>query len=87
MSHDQATQLRARARRLRHLARTIDTTPAMQLEGLADDATWRGQRPSLCVGLLQRNLAQLHAAADDLRWQAHLLDARAAACDAALPGQ
>lgn len=76
-------QLRARARHLRHLARTIETTPAMYLDHLAGDETWRGPRPRLCRDLLERNLAQLHRAVDDLRWHAYLLERRAQAAEAA----
>lgn len=54
----------------------------MHLERLAGEDTWRGPRPRLCRELLRRNLAQLHRAADDLRWHAYLLEQQAAACDA-----
>jgi len=82
MSNTDAVHLRERARRLRQLAHLIEATPAMRLEGLAGDDTWRGARPRLCRDLLERNLAQLHRAADDLRWHAYLLDQRAVAADA-----
>jgi hypothetical protein len=81
MSNTRAAHLRERARHLRHLARTIETTPAMYLEVLAGDDTWRGHRPRLCRDLLERNLAQLHRAADDLLWNAHLIEQQAIACD------
>lgn len=82
MSNTRAAHLRERARRLRHLARIIETTPAMHLEVLAGEDTWRGQRPRLCRDLLERNLAQLHRAADDLRWHAYLVEEQAIACEA-----
>lgn len=82
MPNDQAIQLRDRAGRLRRLADAIETMPAMRLEQLAGDDTWRGRRPLLCRNLLRRNLEQLHRAAEDLRWQAYLLEQRAIACDA-----
>ncbi len=78
-----AAELRARAHRLRQLAVAIEATPAMRLERFAGDDTWRGPRPHLCRDLLRRNLAQLHQAADDLRWRAYVLEERAAACEAA----
>lgn len=82
MSNTNAADLRERARRLRQLACLIESTPAMRLDLLAGDDTWRGPRPRLCRDLLERNLAQLHRAADDLRWHAYLLDQRAVAADA-----
>ena len=82
MSNNQAAHLRDRARHLRHLADAIETTPAMRLEQLAGEDTWRGRRPLLCRNLLRRNLEQLHRAADDLRWNAYLLEQQAVACDA-----
>ena len=81
MTTHAAAELRARAHRLRRLAVDIEATPAMRLERFAGDETWRGSRPHLCLDLLRRNLAQLHRAADDLRWRAYLLEERAAACE------
>ncbi len=69
--------LRQRAAALRALATTIEGTPAMSLEHLAGDETWRGPRPQLCQSVLIANLAQLHAAVDDLRSQAWHLEREA----------
>lgn len=55
----------------------------MSLERHADNDTWRGRRPLLCVNLLRRNQAQLHAEIDGLRWQAYLFEQRAAHLDQA----
>ena len=73
----QATRLRERARHLRGLATAMETSPAMNLHRHAGDDTWRGRKPSLCRAILAANQHQLHAAADDLRWQAYLFEQQA----------
>ena len=64
------------------IAEQLDHTPAADVDRLAGDDTWRGRRPALCRFVLRINLAQLHAAADDLRWQALLLEQQADQLDA-----
>jgi 1,2-phenylacetyl-CoA epoxidase catalytic subunit len=76
-SPDTAAVLRRRAADLRQLAATIEQTPATTLEYAAGEDTWRGQRPDLCRSMLVANLAQLHAAVDDLRGHAWQLARRA----------
>lgn len=66
--------LRERAARLRHLAVTIERLPVMGLDRDGDADTWRGQRPALCRATLATNQRQLHAAAEDLRWEAYRLE-------------
>lgn len=75
--------LHHRAATLRALAATIERTPATTLEQLAGDDTWRGPRPLLCRNILVANLAQLHAAADDLRQHAWRLERQARELEAA----
>ncbi|NQY56474.1 MAG: hypothetical protein HRT86_08325 [Ilumatobacteraceae bacterium] len=77
-----ATRLRQRVDDLRRFAEQLDHTPAADVDRLAGDDTWRGRRPALCRFVLRINLAQLHAAADDLRWQALLLEQQADQLDA-----
>jgi hypothetical protein len=77
MSHHTAHRLRQRARRLRHLASEIERSPVLSLHQHADEATWRGTHPQFCVNLLRTQQARLHSDADDLRWQADLLEQRA----------
>lgn len=79
-----ATHLRERADDLRRFAEQLEHTPAADVDRLAGDDTWRGRRPALCRFVLRINLAQLHAAADDLRWKAALLEQQADQLDAAL---
>jgi hypothetical protein len=76
-------QLRARARSLRSLATELEQTSAMSLERDAGPATWHGPRAEACVRSLVGLQQQVHQAADDLRWLAHRLEARAAELDAA----
>lgn len=78
MSHHTAQTLRHRARRLRHLATRIERSPILSLHEHGNDETWRGSRPLNCVNALRTHQARLHGDADDLRWQAHILDQRAA---------
>lgn len=83
MSHHlRAVHLRDRAQRLRDLAVRIESSPVHDLERLAGDDTWFGPRPELCRTMLRSNLHQLHRAADDLRWQAWLLEQEARQHDA-----
>lgn len=82
MSQHDPTQLRQRAHTLRSLAVTIEATPAMSLETHAGTDTWRTPRADLCRWVLDTNQAQVHRAADDLRWNAHRLDRRAAEIEA-----
>lgn len=84
MSYASATVLRRRAHDLRSTASRIERSPAMWLEQFAGDDTWTGRRPLLCLTTLQTNLAQLHRAADGLRWQAHLFERRAAELELAV---
>ena len=72
-----ATRLRQRARHLRELATAMETSPVMNLDHHADDDTWRGRKPALCRAILAANQQQLHAAAEDLRWQAYLFEQQA----------
>jgi hypothetical protein len=78
-----SSTLHHRAATLRALADAIERTPATTLEHLAGDDTWRGERPLLCHNVLVANLAQLHAAADDLRAHAWQLERQARDLDAA----
>lgn len=82
MSHHDPTHLRARARTLRTLADSIERTPAMSLDAHAGPDTWRTPRADLCRWILGSNQAQVHRAADELRWSAHRLDRQAAELDA-----
>lgn len=72
-----ANQFRQRARHLRRLAETIETSPVMRLDRHGDVDTWRGPRPDLCRATLAANQHQLHAAADDLRWHAYRFEQQA----------
>lgn len=64
---DTATSLRLRAGQLIELAAQIERSCVMNIPDLADAAAWRSPRARLCNVLLERNLHQLHQAADDLR--------------------
>jgi hypothetical protein len=77
-----ASALRHRAGVLRHLALSIEQSSVMSLDVAAGDDTWRGARPMLCHDVLVTNLAQLHGAVDDLRWQAWQFERRANEIDA-----
>lgn len=85
MSDARADHLDRRARHLRRLARAIENSPVMHLDALAGDDTWRGPRPQRCVEQLRSHLHQLHAAAEELRWQAYVFARRADAMRA-VPG-
>jgi hypothetical protein len=68
---------RRRAQHLIELAAAIEESPAFRLlEGAGDD-TWRGRRPLLCRNVLASNHRQAVQAADELRWQAWLLEQQA----------
>lgn len=75
---DHPNELRRRAHVLRVLADRIEATPAMSLDAHAGPDTWRTPRGDLCCWILGANQTQAHRAADDLRWNAHRLDERAA---------
>ena len=64
---DTATSLRSRAGQLIELAAQIERSCVMNIPDLADAAAWSSSRARLCDVLLERNLHQLHQAADDLR--------------------
>jgi len=78
-----AHQLRQRARHLRQLADAIEAAPVMHLDQHGGVDTWRGHRPDLCRATLASNQQQLHAAADDLRWQAYRMEQQAEELEAA----
>lgn len=71
---DEAWRLRESATGLRGLAARIEATGVMALHSLADERTWRGPGPELCVRLLGGNQHQLRLAAEELRRRAVLLD-------------
>lgn len=65
--HPYSGPLRQRAHHLRQLATSIERSLVMML-GDADQAVgWDTTRAQLCGRMLDRNLHQLHRAADDLR--------------------
>ena len=59
----------------------------MRLDRHGDVDTWRGRRPDLCRATLAANQQQLYAAADRLRWHAHLLERQADELDATARAQ
>lgn len=77
MSAAHAARLRARAANLRRYASDLETTPATRLGEHAGEDTWRGGRPHRCRLMLQVHVRHLHEAADELRWQALLLERQA----------
>lgn len=77
MSTHESARLRARARLLRSLATTIETTPAMSLDVHAGSDTWRTPRADLCRWILSSNQAQAHRMVEGLRWDAHRLERQA----------
>lgn len=83
---DDPDHLDRRARHLRRLARSIESSPVMHLESLAGEDTWRGPRPSSCVQQLRGHLHHLHEAAEELRWQAYTFERRADALRAVRVG-
>jgi hypothetical protein len=82
MSRHDPSRLRQRAQILRTLAGTIESNPAMSLEAHAGPDTWRTPRADLCRWILGTNQAQVHRAADDLRWSAQRLERLAAEVEA-----
>jgi hypothetical protein len=82
-----APELRRRADHLGELARSIEASLVMRLGDAVGAAPATDRRTRLCDALLERNLHQLHRAADDLRLTAMRFRARAdeleAACRAA----
>lgn len=79
----QTAALRQRAARLAALAAAIDRSIVCSLPEHASDTSWRGASGDLAVAMLERNLHQLHRAADDLRLRAHRFRVRADELDAA----
>ena len=77
-----ARGLRDRAEHLAELARSIERSLVMHLAD-APSVTPRDRRTQLCHALLERNLHQLHRAADDLRVTAMRFRTRADELDAA----
>ncbi len=80
------TELRRRADHLVRLAAEIEQSLVMSLADNTSESNWHTRRARLCDAMLERNLHQLHHAADDLRMTAFRfferaddLDARAAA--------
>jgi hypothetical protein len=81
---DYAPELRRRADHLAELARSIERSLVMSLpETVSSDAAC-DRRTRLCEALLERNLHQLHRAADDLRVTAMRFRTRADELEAAL---
>lgn len=77
-------ELRQRADALVELATRIERSPVMGLPTAADTAGWHSRRSDLCRVLLERNLHQLHVAAEQLRQTAFQLYGRADQLDAAV---
>lgn len=78
MAQQTVRQLRWRALQLRRLADSIERSPVLTLDRHADTTVWNGPRPDFCVRELRAHQARLLHDADDLRWEAHLLEQRAA---------
>ncbi len=81
-----APELRRRAQHLVELAAAIERSLVMSLAVTVDAAPNAGivpRRERLCDALLQRNLHQLHRAADDLRVTAMRFRTRADELEAA----
>lgn len=70
-------ELRDRAHRLAILADRIEAASVMRLTESFVARAVEGTRSTLCARLLDANLHQLHAAADDLRLVAFRLRSRA----------
>jgi len=81
---DYARELRRRADHLAELARSIERSLVMRLPETIGGATTSDRRTRLCEALLERNLHQLHRAADDLRVTAMRFRTRADELEAAL---
>ena len=82
-SHPYSTILRQRAAGLVDLAATIERALVLSLPEQAEHAGWSGRRADLCRSMLERNLHQLHRAADDLRTTAFRFRRRADELDLA----
>jgi hypothetical protein len=82
-NHPQASVLRQRAAGLRDLAGSIERATVLRLPELAGDGAWGAERGRLCDAMLQRNIEQLHQAADDLRDAAYGMSLRAGAIELA----
>jgi hypothetical protein len=65
--HPDSSALRHRAGQLRRLATSIERSLVMMLVDVSDGDGWDTDRARLCDRMLDRNLHQLHQAADDLR--------------------
>ncbi len=78
-----ATALRQRAAHLVAVAASIDRTTVCALPEHAVHAGWNGKSAELAIAMLERNLHQLHRAADELRTRAHRFRVRADELDAA----
>lgn len=85
--HPQASVLRQRAAGLRDLAGSIERATVLRLPELAGEPPWGAERGRLCDAMLQRNIEQLHQAADDLREAAYGMSLRAGAIELAERGR
>ena len=65
--HPYSGSLRQRAVQLRQLASSIERSLVVVLRDAGEAAVWTTIRADLCDRILDRNLHQLHQAADDLR--------------------
>lgn len=65
--HPLSSVLRQRAGHLRELASAIERSLVMTLDEADGTQAWTTNRGRLCRRMLDRNLHQLHQAADDLR--------------------
>ena len=77
-----APELRRRADHLAELARSIEQSLVMSLASTSETSP-TDRRTLLCQALLERNLHQLHRAADDLRVTSMRFRTRADELDAA----
>jgi hypothetical protein len=78
-----AHRLRMRSAHLRALADRLDDAPAAALAVAVGADTWRGPVADQLAAQARRFRSRLIDAAGDLRWQAQLLEERAAALDSA----
>lgn len=65
-SHPHSNLLRQRAAILRELSVTIERSLVMTLGDAAEESPWSTRRARMCQDMLERNVQQLHQAADDL---------------------
>ena len=77
-----AHRLRMRSAALRALADRLDDAPAATLTVVVGADTWQGPVADQLAAQGRRFRSRLIDAADDLRWQADLLDDRADSLDA-----